>query len=353
MLSLFQKVAQQFQNKLPFVVYCKPNTKKMIGIFQNDNVLYELTDFDESGFAFVAFDSTKKYFIPEELSDVYVEKVNSATYYFTDEMPTTTNEIAVKNFETLVEKGILAIAENEFKKVVLSRKESFEIGNLDFEKVMNRLHFNYPNAFNYCFFHPKIGFWIGATPEQFIQIANETIKTVALAGTQLFAETISWENKEKQEQYLVTDFILESVRLYCHNQQVSQPYTFKAGAIAHIKTDISATLNSKSDLGKLIEALHPTPAVCGLPKENAKQFILDNEGYNRKFYTGFLGELNIDFTTFKRDNSDLFVNLRCMEINDKVASIYVGCGITKDSIPKKEYIETVNKSMTIRKVINL
>ena len=69
---------------------------------------------------------------------------------------------------------------------------------------MNRLHFNYPNAFNYGFFHTKIGFWIGATPEQFIQIANETIKTVALAGTQLFAETISWENKEKQEQYFAS-----------------------------------------------------------------------------------------------------------------------------------------------------
>lgn len=353
MLSLFQKVAQQYNDKLPFAVYCKPNTETMIGVFQQDDVLHELTDFTESGFAFVAFDSDKKYFIPTELSDVYVEKTSSDTYYVANEVPTPSDDVAAKKFEALAEKGISAIAKNEFKKVVLSRKETFEMSNLDVEKVMNRLHFNYPNAFNYCFFHPKIGFWIGATPEQFIQINNETIKTVALAGTQLYAETISWESKEKEEQQLVTDFILENVKMYCHGLHVSQPYTFKAGAMAHIKTDIAATLNTKSDLEKLIQIMHPTPAVCGLPKENAKQFILDNEGYDRKFYTGFLGELNIDFTTFRKENSDLFVNLRCMEVKDNEANIYVGCGITKDSNPKKEYIETVNKSMTIRKVVNL
>lgn len=353
MLSLFQKVAQQYNNKLPFVVYCKPNTQKMIGVFQHDDSLHELIHFNESGFAFVAFDSNKKYFIPAELSDVFVENASSDSYYVNQEMPTHSDAVATKKFEALVEKGISAIAKNQFKKVVLSRKETFEMSNLDVEKVMNSLHFNYPNAFNYCFFHPKIGLWIGATPEQFMQITNDTIKTVALAGTQLFAETISWESKEKDEQQLVTHFIFENLKMYCHDMQVSQPYTFKAGAMAHIKTDIAATLNAKSDLGKLIQVLHPTPAVCGLPKENAKKFILENEGYERKFYTGFLGELNIDFTTFRKENSDLFVNLRCMEVKDNKANIYVGCGITKDSNPQKEYIETVNKSMTIRKVVNL
>ncbi len=103
----------------------------------------------------------------------------------------------------------------------------------------------------------------------------------------------------------------------------------------------------------MIKKLHPTPAVCGLPKEAAKQFILENESYHRKFYTGFLGELNIDFKTFKKEYSDLFVNLRCMDIENNAATLYVGCGITKDSIPEMEFMETVNKSMTIRKVVAL
>jgi isochorismate synthase len=97
--------------------------------------------------------------------------------------------------------------------------------------------------------------------------------------------------------------------------------------------------------------LHPTPAVCGLPKENAKQFILENEGYERKFYSGFLGELNLNTILNKVVDSDLFVNLRCMEIERHKVHLYIGCGITKDSNPEKEYIETANKAMTMKQIL--
>ena len=96
--------------------------------------------------------------------------------------------------------------------------------------------------------------------------------------------------------------------------------------------------------------MHPTPAVCGLPKNSAKAFILENEPHDRHFYSGFLGELNSSFSTNSR-SSDLFVNLRCMQIEDSKAHLYMGCGITKDSIPEKEWEESVNKSMTIKKVL--
>ncbi len=353
MQSLFQKVVHHYTNKLPFVVYCKPNSDVMIGVFQHDTALHLISDFTESGFVFVSFDGEEKYFIPSESSDVYVQKISSDAFQVSKNTAITANDIEKKSFESLVKKGIEAIENKAFHKVVLSRKETVEISNLDIESLLNGLRFNYPNAFNYCFFHPKIGMWIGATPEQFLQTEDVKIKTVALAGTQLFSQSIQWKSKEKKEQEFVTDFIVSNLKEYCTAITVSDPYTTKAGTIAHIKTDITAELNSKNDLGKLIEKLHPTPAVCGLPKEIAKQFILKNEGYNRKFYSGFLGELNIDFRTFKKDNSDLFVNLRCMEVEKNTATIYVGCGITKESIPEMEYIETVNKSMTIRKVVNL
>jgi len=334
-------------------VYCKPNSDVMIGVFQHDDALYLISDFTESGFAFVSFDGEEKYFIPSEQSDVYVEKVGSDAYYLPSTTAVERNDLEKKAFESLVKKGIQAIENKTFHKVVLSRKETVEMSNLDIESLLNSLQFHYPNAFNYCFYHPKIGMWIGATPEQFLQIEDVKIRTVALAGTQLFSESIQWKSKEKQEQEFVTDFIRSSLNEFCKNITISEPYTAKAGTIAHIKTDISAELNSKKDFGKLIYKLHPTPAVCGLPKEAAKQFILENEGYNRKFYTGFLGELNIDFKTFKKENSDLFVNLRCMDIENNMATLYVGCGITKDSISEMEYSETVNKSMTIKKVLNL
>jgi isochorismate synthase len=94
-----------------------------------------------------------------------------------------------------------------------------------------------------------------------------------------------------------------------------------------------------------LQLLHPTPAVCGLPKDKSKAFILDNENYDRTFYTGFLGELNVE------DQTDLFVNLRCMEISGSQAHLYMGCGITKESIPEKEWEESCNKSATMKRVL--
>jgi isochorismate synthase len=79
--------------------------------------------------------------------------------------------------------------------------------------------------------------------------------------------------------------------------------------------------------------------------------IEDNEEYDREYYSGFLGEFNIDLKTFKTQKSDLFVNLRCMKIDEKMVHLYIGCGVTADSIPENEYIETVNKSMTIKKIL--
>jgi isochorismate synthase len=101
----------------------------------------------------------------------------------------------------------------------------------------------------------------------------------------------------------------------------------------------------------VVQKLHPTPAVCGVPKRKALRFIKENEGYDRMFYTGFLGELNKDFTQDNPDTTDLYVNLRCMKIKNQTAELYMGCGITQNSIPEKEYAETVNKSHTMKAVI--
>ena len=118
----------------------------------------------------------------------------------------------------------------------------------------------------------------------------------------------------------------------------------------HLRTDIHGSLHKENaTIEEVIRLLHPTPAVCGLPKEKSKSFILEKEGYNRKYYTGFLGELNIAQDADVVSN--IYVNLRCMEIVDDIARIYVGGGITKDSIAEKEWEETVRKTETIKKVL--
>jgi isochorismate synthase len=350
MMNLFDKVKSQFTAQLPFVLFSKPNSNKLVGVFQNNDELHNLIDFTENGFVFVSFDGSQNYYLPYNQCDVIVDTTNTTDFHFTKEVKNEVNEEAKSSFEKLVSRGIQAIKNGDFQKVVLSRQEIIEIESLDIESIFKQLIFNYKTAFKYCFFHPKIGLWIGATPEQFIKIEDDVLKTVALAGTQLVANEIVWEAKEKQEQQFVTDFISDNLKQFSSEVVVSEPMTIQAGNLVHLKTDIKAKIE-KEKLGSIIKKMHPTPAVCGLPKEEAKLFILDNEGYDREFYTGFLGELNIDFTTFRRENSDLFVNLRCMKMNQSTATVFVGCGITKESNPEKEFFETVNKTVTIKKSI--
>ena len=350
---IFNKGKSFLNQKMPFVIYCKPNSDRLIGVFQKNDALFEIDNFEEIGFAFVSFDGKKKYLIPKNESDVYIETISGINYFIENDIDSNIDLNTKTAFESLVQKGINAIQNNLFDKVVLSRKETLKIDDFDFEKSFHKLIYNYPNTFKYCFYHPKIGFWMGATPEQFLQSSENKIKTVSFAGTQPYSEKEEyiWKEKEKQEQKFVTDFILDNLKEYCSDISFSKPYTFRAGSIVHIKTDIEAIINIKNDFRNIIEKLHPTPAVCGLPKVEAMQFIIDNEDYNRTFYTGFLGELNIDFATFINNKSDLFVNLRCMNIENNFVNVYVGCGITKDSIPEKEFIETANKSRTIKKIL--
>jgi isochorismate synthase len=322
-------------------------------MFQNNDVVHTLTNFEEKGFVFAPFEGDEIPFIPQNQSDVYVEKVASSDFYFTSEKHFATDKTAKTDFENLVKKGVLAIQSGVFQKVVLSRKEIVKTADFDCETVFKALLSNYPTAFNYCFFHPKIGLWLGATPEQLLKVNAMEIKTVSLAGTQVFTgiENVVWESKEKTEQQFVTDFITNSLKNYASEVLISKPYTAKAGNILHIKTDITAKLNDTKNLKSVIQTLHPTPAVCGLPKEATQPFIVSNEGYNREYYAGFLGELNIDLVTFNTEQSDLFVNLRCMKIVGDTAELFIGCGITSDSIPEREFLETVNKSMTMKKVL--
>ena len=353
MTDLFLKVKIQQGQNLPFVLYCKPNSDKIVGLFQRNDHLYFLENFQEKGFVFAPFDAEDIPYIPLEHSDVYVETSHGKNYFFESNTVKLNTTVGKDFFEELVAKSVEAIKANQFEKVVVSRKEEVAISVFDIQTTMRKMIQLYPDAFNYCFSHPKIGTWIGATPEQLLKTNGNDLKTVALAGTQInqAASTVIWGNKEKVEQQLVTDFIVDNLKDLVKEVTLSSPYSVKAGNLWHIKTDISAVLKSKKFLKKVILALHPTSAVCGLPKPVAKQFILINEGYNREYYAGYLGELNIDLVTFKTIQTDLFVNLRCMKVLSIKVQIFVGCGITADSIPEAEYLETVNKTMTMKTIL--
>lgn len=350
MTDLFIKVRTHQEQNLPFVIFSKPDSSKTVGLFQKNDHLYFLEKFDKKGFVFAPFDSEIIPFLPLQFCDVYVEKNNFSTYFFEDN---NSSNLGNDHFEETVAKAVDAIKNKKFEKVVISRRELFELKNFDIELFFKKSLQNYPSAFNYCFYHPKVGLWLGATPEQLLKTKESNFETVALAGTQKVdsIEKVVWTEKEIKEQQLVTDFIVESIKDFTKELNVSNPKTVKAGSIFHIKTKISGKLKSKKAVEKVIKSLHPTSAVCGMPRESAKEFIIQNEGYDREYYSGFLGELNIDFTTFRTQHSDLYVNLRCLKIVENTAQIFVGCGITAESNPKDEYLETVNKAMTMKKII--
>ncbi|WP_299887996.1 chorismate-binding protein [uncultured Lacinutrix sp.] len=365
--QFFEIANTHFDEALPFVLYRKPNTNAIKGLFQNDNNIHTSKHLKDSGFVFAPFNTEEQtVLIPIENSSsietnfTFQEQEN--VYKEQDE-----NSIDAKAFHVqLVTKAINAINNNEFKKVVLSRKETINLSEANPIKLFQRLLKVYSKAFVYCWYHPKVGLWLGATPETLISITGNRFTTMALAGTQKDEghNTINWEAKEIEEQELVTSFIENNLKPLVQNIIIGAAETIKAGNLLHIKTRISGTINS--NLESLIKALHPTPAVCGFPKEESKQFILKNENYNREYYTGYLGELNIKEKATRNTNrrnvennvytsiktvSNLYVNLRCMQLTDSKASLYIGGGITKDSNPGNEWKETVNKTSTMKKVL--
>jgi len=351
--DLWQKAKEQFGQKLPFVIYNKPDSDKLIGIFQADPKLHIVSDFNENGFVFAPFDAKKAVLIPENSGAVMVaDFVKSGNNLQQFDESQNQDESVKNSYKTLVAKAIDAIKNEQFDKVVLSRKQKIALSGFNLISAFQKLLNEYPSAFAYCFFHPETGLWLGAFSEQLLKMKGILFQTMAVAGTQSSHKNeVVWGEKEKDEQQFVTNFIVDSLKDEADEISVSKPYTLKAGRLMHIKTDISGTLNTDSGLQEILAILHPTPAVCGFPKEAAKKFILENEGYDREYYSGFLGELNKDFAK-ETNSTELYVNLRCMKIVGDYAELYVGGGITKDSIPENEWQETVNKTQTMRHILD-
>lgn len=372
--DFFNKIETHFCSKHPFVVYRKPNETTVKAILQKTDALYDTKDFTETGFVFSPFDDANdSVLIPIENSEVItIANWNLESQTEPIEVQTKTNyeSSKPKAFHiNLIEKGIESIHNNGFKKVVLSRKEQVKLSIKTHPiSIFKKLLTTYKPAFVYCWYHPRVGLWLGATPETLIKIEGKQFSIMALAGTQEYQGTleVEWKEKEKEEQQIVTNFIVEQLNSSVQNIEVSKTETVKAGNLLHLKTMISARLQPDSNLKDIILAIHPTPAVCGFPKREAKQFILKNEGYNREFYTGFLGELNFEIIKAPRSgkrnienraysifqkSTQLYVNLRCMQLKNDEALVYVGGGITKSSNPENEWNETVFKSQTMKRVL--
>ncbi|WP_299835754.1 isochorismate synthase [uncultured Tenacibaculum sp.] len=353
-MRIFEEVYKSLQNNLPFVVYKKPNARQIKSFFQQNDELFLSEDFNESGFVFAPFDNKKPtILIPENKAEVITEElsgINTFNFSQKNETVLNVNDEIKKSHVDLVKSGVEAIADGNFKKVVLSRCETVKTKGFYVVKSLQKMMQTYSNAFVYLWFHPKVGMWMGATPETLLDFENNVFKTMSLAGTQLYkeGEEIDWGAKELDEQQLVTDYIIEKLKEVSFDLNVAAQETFKIGSLLHLRTKITGKALA-SNIKDVVKVLHPTPAVCGYPAEVAKEFIQKNENYDRAYYTGFLGELNLKVG--ENTNSSLFVNLRCMQIKENEALVYVGGGITLSSNPEKEWEETVIKSRAMKSML--
>ncbi|MEY4538974.1 MAG: hypothetical protein RLZZ306_731 [Bacteroidota bacterium] len=264
-------------------------------------------------------------------------------------------------FAEMVNNAITKIENGDVQKVVLSRTKNITLPDT-FEVInaFQKLCVAYPNAFISLVYLPEYQcFWMGATPETLVSMDKEgKFRTMSLAGTQsaigangenLSAGEIRWSHKEIEEQAFVSRYIIECFKkIRLREYLESGPKTVQAGNLMHLRTDY--VVDSKEvnfpQLGTvMLELLHPTSAVCGMPKVPALRIIAEQELHDREFYSGFLGPVNM------QEESHLFVNLRTMKIVGDGATFYAGCGITEDSNPVKEWYETEMKIETLMRVI--
>lgn len=243
---------------------------------------------------------------------------------------------SIQSIISIIEKG-------ECEKVVLSRVKRVDIDEIRVKEVLARLKFDNPNALVYLVHHPAVGTWFGASPETLVKKSGENLTTMSLAGTQHNSVEGDWSEKEKQEQQIVTNYILESLKnTGATNVQVNGPETVQAGELKHLCSKIEF---KALDIKKVIDKLHPTPAICGSPFEQAKEVISNLERDSRAYYCGYLGP------TSNKGDFHLFVNLRCAEILDDHLRMYVGGGITANSNPEDEWNETEHKAQTLLRVL--
>lgn len=265
----------------------------------------------------------------EEIDPIAFEP-NYLSYHANDESKVTYE----KTFAHLIK----AIADGRFEKVILSRTKTIDTDQTALS-IFDRLNDIYTNTFNYIISNPVIGTWMGASPERLLVVEGTHLETMSLAGTK--TTDIEWTAKEYREQALVTETIEKVLaQADCVSIELDGPSNLKAGKIEHLHTKITCKIKAIEEWKKIATLLHPTPAVCGLPTAEAMVFISQLEKYNREFYTGFLGII-------RHNSVKLFVNLRCMEVFENKARLYIGGGILADSTCEAEWNETERKSETL------
>jgi isochorismate synthase len=251
------------------------------------------------------------------------------------------------NFHSQLETGA-------FQKIVLARSADISLtADADPMQLFWRACKRYPRLFIALVSLPDGSYWLTATPEILLEGSGNKWRTIALAGTMQLegdqlqgeGEDVRWSTKNIQEQRYVATYIAECLEQFSADFSEEGPRTVRAANLVHLRSDFNFTLPTNDRIGDLLQSLHPTPAVCGLPKESSLDFIVANEFAPRLYYSGFVGPLGMD------GHTHLYVSLRCMRVDSDGCSLYAGGGLLADSNMDAEWMETEFKMDTMRKLL--
>ena len=210
-----------------------------------------------------------------------------------------------------------------FRKIVLARCADDSMpAETDPQQLFYRACQLYPRMFIALVHTPQSGTWLTATPD------------------------VTWSTKNIEEQRIVATYIAECLEQFSADFSEEGPRTVRAANLVHLRSDFNFTLPTNDRIGDLLQSLHPTPAVCGLPKREAFRFIVGNEHTPRRYYSGFMGMLD------PQSDTHLYVSLRCMNIDGHCCHLFAGGGLLRESTGEQEWQETEAKLETMRRLLN-
>ncbi|WP_128905093.1 isochorismate synthase [Halorubrum amylolyticum] len=244
-----------------------------------------------------------------------------------------------------VEAAVGRIRGGDLRKVVLAQALEADLA-AEFPRAatLDRLAEKYPDCHRY-YFEPDAGgsAFFGATPERLVALRGRTVETDALAGTTGRGETPAedeWlarelldDAKNVHEHELVADTVREQLEPFAASISASARRVRRLATVQHLHTPITAELNADRHVLDLVEALHPTPAVGGLPPDRALETIHDTEPFDRGWYAAPVGWIDA------AGNGAFAVAIRSAVTTPRRATLFAGVGLVADSDPDREWDE--------------
>ncbi|MGF1540322.1 MAG: isochorismate synthase MenF [Pleurocapsa sp.] len=255
-------------------------------------------------------------------------------------------------FKSVVTSALNSIAVDEFSKIVIAHTTDIQSSE-PFQLIasLNNLRKIHPDCYIFSTSNGKGQNFIGASPERLISIQNKQLVSDALAGSAPRGKTTSEDahlaslllksRKEKREHQAVSDFIMERLRSLGLKPQQLPLQLLKLSSIQHLWTPIYAHLPGDIEPLEIIEQLHPTPAVAGVPTAIVCNKIRDYEQFDRSLYAAPLGWID------SQGNCEFVVGIRSALIDGNCARLYAGAGIVSGSNPNKEFAEVQLKLQSL------